>query len=176
MSGVDFEPFTGQLGIAGSSYRLQIGLINEKWAVRLLKSKIIIEIFICKENFIKDETPNQDMIVGWVLRTVIIPNMNSWQIKRTVQNLMKQLEKNKGRRRVIASIKDIKEVELEKVPKSESRKPIIQGWETIPQSSDSVKVKKVVNEVLDKYTCFTCGFQMSYCTKCGTELINDQVR
>ncbi|GAH54384.1 unnamed protein product, partial [marine sediment metagenome] len=38
-----FEPLSSQLGIPGTSYTIQLGLINEKWAIRLLKGKKFID-------------------------------------------------------------------------------------------------------------------------------------
>ena len=62
----------GKLGIAGTSYRLQIGLINGKWSVCLLKGKSIINGLICKDEDIEGDFPNQDKIINWVLRTIVI--------------------------------------------------------------------------------------------------------
>lgn len=86
-----FEPLTSQLGIPGTSYRIQLGLINNKWASRLLKGHIVIDSYIYKdEDIAEGGFPNQDLIVGWVLRTVAIPNINPHQVAKTTQALVKQ--------------------------------------------------------------------------------------
>ena len=38
--------------------------------------------------------PNQNLIVGWVLRTVAIPNINPHLIMKTVQEMTKQVREN----------------------------------------------------------------------------------
>ena len=86
-----FEPLTSQLGIPGTSYRIQLGLINEKWASRLLKGQNVIDSYIYKdEDIAEGGFPNQNLIVGWVLRTVAIPNINPHQVMKTTQALVKQ--------------------------------------------------------------------------------------
>lgn len=88
---------TSQLGIAGTSYDLQIGLINGKWASRLLKRREVIDTDVYRDDDIDEGLPKQDVIVGWVLRTVVIPNINPHQVKKTVQTLLLQAKNNKDR-------------------------------------------------------------------------------
>ncbi|MFX0139950.1 MAG: hypothetical protein ACFFDN_40285 [Candidatus Hodarchaeota archaeon] len=49
MSEIVFKPLTNQLGIAGTNYRLQLGIINAKWAIRLLKGKKGVECSIFRD-------------------------------------------------------------------------------------------------------------------------------
>ncbi len=72
--------------------------------------------------------PNQNIMVGWVLRTVAIPNINPHQIMKTVHALTKQAITNKEEKKVAAPISEAKEVELEKVPESEIKRPAATGW------------------------------------------------
>ena len=128
-----FEPLTSQLGISGTSHRLQLGLINGKWASRILKGKNIIDSNVFKDEDVRkdqegNERPNQNLIVGWVLKTVAIPNINPHQIMKTTQALVNQAVKNKKKQKVKMAVSDSKEVELEKVPDSEIRRPKAQGW------------------------------------------------
>ena len=123
-----FEPLSGQLGIPGTSYRLQLGLINEKWAVRMLKGKNILDSYVFKDEDVEGDFPNQNLIVGWVLRTVAIPNINPHQVMKTTQALVKQAFKKKEDRKIKAPLSETKEVELEKVPESELKRPKVQGW------------------------------------------------
>jgi len=116
------------LGIPGTSYRIQLGLINGKWASRLLKGREIIESYVYKDEDTEGGFPNQNLIVGWVLRTVAIPNINPHQVMKTTQALVKQAIQKKEERKVVAPISETKGVELEKVPESELKRPQVQGW------------------------------------------------
>lgn len=123
-----FIPLTSQLGISGTSYRLQLGLINEKWASRIMKGKDVIDSYVYKETEISGEFPNQNYIVGWVLRTVAIPNINPHQIMKTVQALVKQAVQRRSEKRIVAPVEETRKVELEKVPQSEIKRPQSKGW------------------------------------------------
>ncbi len=124
-----FIPLSSQLGIPGTSYRVQLGLINDKWASRLLKGNDIIDSFIYKDEDVGDQGfPNQNMIVGWVLRTIAIPNINPHQIMKTTQVLVKQAREKKDQQKVVAPISETRDVELEKVPENELKRPKVQGW------------------------------------------------
>jgi len=125
---VDYEPLTGQLGIAGTSYRLQIGLINGKWSIRLLKGKSIIDVFICKDEDIEGDFPNQDKIINWVLRTIVIPNINPHHIRKTVQILLKQAKDNKNKKKIKAPVKEAMEIKLKEAPISKLKEIKTYGW------------------------------------------------
>ena len=90
-----FIPLTGELGISGTSYRIQLGLINEKWASRLLKGRNVIDSYVYKDEDTAGGFPNQNLIVGWVLRTLAIPNINPHQVMRTVQTLARWANKKR---------------------------------------------------------------------------------
>ena len=123
-----FIPLTGELGISGTSYRIQLGLINEKWASRLLKGKGVLDSYVYKDEDTSGGFPNQNLIVGWVLRTVAIPNINPHQVMKTTQALVKQAIKRKEERKAMVPISDAKDVELDKVPEDELKRPKVQGW------------------------------------------------
>ena len=128
MSEKGFEPLSSQLGIAGTSYRIQLGLINDKWASRLLKGNTVIDSYIYKDEDTESGFPNQNLIVGWVIRTVAIPNINPHQIMKTTQALVKQAIEQKDQKKVKAPISETQKVELEKVPESELKRPKPTGW------------------------------------------------
>ena len=123
-----FIPLTSELGVPGTSYRIQLGLINDKWASRLLKGREVIESYVYKDEDVEGGFPNQNLIVGWVLRTVAIPNINPHQVMKTTQALVKQAIKKKEEKRAVAPISETKEIKLEKVPENELRRPQVQGW------------------------------------------------
>lgn len=128
MAEIGFMPLSSQLGVPGTSYRLQLGQINEKWAVRMLKGKNVIDSYVFKDEDVQGDFPNQNIIVGWVLRTVAIPNINPHQIMKTTQALVKQAIKNKEEKKIKAPISETKEVELTSVPEGELKRPQVQGW------------------------------------------------
>lgn len=128
MAEIGFMPLSSQLGVPGTSYRLQLGQINEKWAVRMLKGKDVIDSYVFKDEDVQGDFPNQNLIVGWVLRTVAIPNINPHQIMKTTQALVKQALKNKEEKKIKAPISETKEVELTSVPDGELKRPQVQGW------------------------------------------------
>jgi len=123
-----FEPLSSQLGIAGTSYRIQLGLINGRWASRLLKGNNVIDSYVYKDEDVQGDYPNQNIIVGWVLRTVAIPNINPHQVMKTTQALVKQAVEKKEQKKVMAPISETKGVELEKVPESQLKRPKTTGW------------------------------------------------
>lgn len=107
-----FEPLTDQLGIPGTSYSLQFGKINEKWASCMLKGRDIIDSYVFKDENVEEDFPNQNAIVGWVLRTVAIPNINPQQVMKITQALVKQAIGKIEHRKVVPPISEIKEIEL----------------------------------------------------------------
>ncbi len=148
-----FNPLTSQLGIPGTSYRLQLGLINEKWASRILKGKDIIDSYIYKDEDSQGGFPNQNLVVGWVLRTVAIPNINPHQVMKTTQALVKQAIQNKDKQKFIAPISETKDVELERVPENELKRPRTSGWseDQAPQSISEDSKRKAFQE---RFTSF----------------------
>ncbi len=129
MSEKGFIPLTSQLGISGTSYRLQLGLINDKWASRILKGSEVIDSIVYKDDDIaQDGMPNSNLIVGWCLRTIAIPNINPHQIMKTTQVLVKQAMDNREKQKVVAPVAETKKVELEKVPEGDLKRPKASGW------------------------------------------------
>jgi len=137
-----FEPLTSQLGVPGTSYRLQLGLINEKWAVRLLKGRDIIDSYVFKDEDVEGDFPNQNLVVGWVIRTVAIPNINPHQVMKTTQALVKQAIQKKEQRKFMAPVSETRDIELEKVPERELKRPQVQGW----VKTESMRSKQELEE------------------------------
>ncbi|MEE9379584.1 MAG: zinc ribbon domain-containing protein [Candidatus Lokiarchaeia archaeon] len=94
----------------------------------MLKGRDILDSYVFKDEDVEGGFPNQNLIVGWVLRTVAIPNINPHQVMKTTQALVKQALKKKEEKKLTAPISETKEVELEKVPESELKRPKVQGW------------------------------------------------
>ncbi|MHA2051736.1 MAG: hypothetical protein ACW986_19155 [Promethearchaeota archaeon] len=145
---IGFEPLTIQMGITGTSYGLQIGLINEKWVVRLFKGKETLKTRKFKENELVQGLPDPNIIVSWTLGAIITPNINPVTIKRVVELLLNEAKKNKDKKKVVAPIKEAIEKKLKHVPKSE------------------LKISH-----LKKTSCLSCGHQIKYCPSCGTMFI-----
>ena len=93
-----------------------------------MKGKDVLDSYVYKEMEVEGEYPNQNYIVGWVLRTVAIPNINPHQIMKTTQALVKQAVEKKNEKKVVAPVSEAKKVELEKVPETELKRPQQKGW------------------------------------------------
>jgi len=127
MSEKDFEPLTGQLGISGTSYSVQLGLINGKWAIKLMRGKEVIDCYIFKK-LDKNQLPGSEEIIRWILNAIPL-NINPHHVSKTAQILLKQAEENKNKKKVLAPIKDVRESKekLNEVPKSDIKRPKAQG-------------------------------------------------
>ncbi|MFX1257532.1 MAG: hypothetical protein ACFFAN_06725 [Promethearchaeota archaeon] len=91
-----------------------------------MKGQDVLDSFIYKD--VKGEFPNQNYIVGWVLRTLVLPNINPHQVMKTVQALIKQAVQRKQQPKVVAPVAETKKVQLEKVPQSEIKRAQAKGW------------------------------------------------
>nr|MDO8114390.1 hypothetical protein [Candidatus Sigynarchaeota archaeon] len=86
----NFTPLSSQLGISGTSYRLQVGKVGNSWAARLIKGNDVVASQVINEL-------NGNLIVGFVIKETAIPNLNPYQIMKTVQFLTKEAQANEGR-------------------------------------------------------------------------------
>lgn len=77
--------------IASTSYRIQLGLIKNKWAIRLLKGSGVVACYIFR-NIGSKNLPEGNQIISWILYTVPL-SINPHQIWMTVQVLLKQVRK-----------------------------------------------------------------------------------
>ena len=152
MAEKDFNPLTSQFGIAGTSYNLQMGIINDKWAIRILKEKNVVNCNIFKDIGL-DKLPEGNQIVNWVLNAVAI-SINPRQIWKTVQILLKQAAKNREKKKVIVPIKEAREKELEKTDEKESNierimifidnSNIFKGFQKYNVKADYEKLKNII--------------------------------
>ena len=78
----DFIPMTPQLGVAGSSYQLQLGRVSDYWAIRLVKGRDVLDSKVFKDS--TGDIPNANRLTGWVLSVLVIPNVNTYQIQKTI--------------------------------------------------------------------------------------------
>lgn len=137
----DFQPMSPELGIAGSSYRLQVGRVNNFWAIRLVKGNDVLESHVFKD---ETEMPNGNKLTGWVLSVLTIPNINTYQIQKTVgfirQKAMGAWE-DMQRKKQEAGKGERTEIALEKVPENEIKRPQAQGWvkeEAAPEDANKI--------------------------------------
>ena len=86
----NFIPLSSQLGIAGTSYRLQMGKIGNSWAARLMKGNDEVASTTLSEL-------NGNLVIGFVIRETAIPNLNPYQISKTVEFIFKEAKANEGR-------------------------------------------------------------------------------
>lgn len=126
----DFQPLTPQLGIAGSSYQLQMGKVNNYWAIRLVKGSTVLASKVYKEN--PNEIPLGNHLTGWALSVIAIPNINPYQIQKTIgfirQKAMRAIEDQKNARKT-AGKAESQLVSLDKVPDNvQIKRPQASGW------------------------------------------------
>jgi len=166
MSLEGFIPLSNMLGIPGSSYSLQMGKVNEKWAIRMVKGNEVLESKIFDDT---NECPNANSIVAWVLQVLVIPNLNPYQIAKSVGFIRQEaIRRNEElKKKPTIPVEETKEVKLEQLPEEIKEKREIEkskqvGWvkeeapahvisQTEVKSSDS-KVPKSTEEDLSKGT------------------------
>jgi hypothetical protein len=125
----DFIPLSGQLGIAGSSYMLQIGKVGTFWALRLVKGADVLDSKVFKDK--GAEMPNSNILTGWVLSVLAIPNINTYQIQKTIgfirQQAMRTVDEQQSKKKTQGKAESSK-VTLEKTPESEIKRSKGPGW------------------------------------------------
>lgn len=116
-----FQPLTPALGIAGSSYQIQLGKVNNYWAIRLVRGKG--EVLASKVYNTEQSTdiPLTNHLTGWVLSVLTIPNINTYQIQKTIGALRQNAERNiedQKRAKESAGKAESLDAKLEKIPKN----------------------------------------------------------
>jgi hypothetical protein len=96
MDDKEFEPIGRKIGLAGTPYSIQIGTINGKLAIRLLKGKEPIKDYIFKDEEIKEGYPHPNAIFGWAFGTVSFPDMNPYGVKKTISAILEELSNFKN--------------------------------------------------------------------------------
>ena len=87
-----FNPITPQLGIPGTNYRMQLGLISGLWAVCLIKSLDIVDTRIFTgEDLTEIGYPKIERIVDWILRDWKLSKINPRQVHETSKALVTRL-------------------------------------------------------------------------------------
>ena len=194
MSDQGFIPLSAQLGIPGSSYRVQLGKVNNIWAVRIAKGNDILDskVFHDHQDSEGINPPNANAIVAWILSVLPIPNLNPYQIVKSVgfirQESIRRAEEAKSKPAM--SLKEAKDVKLEKVPESEIRaKPKQVGWvkedkdEISAEKEEEKPQKRVLPTIPGAATaaaeskkaskgvkCTDCGTEIKFCPYCGKPL------
>ena len=127
-----FIALSNQLGIPGSSYRVQIGRVNGVWASRLAKGDEVLASNVFKD-CTEDDPPNANAIVGWVLAVLPIPGINPYQIAKSVGFIRQESIRNyeRSKQKPAVSIKEAKGAKLQEIPeeakaKLASKKQV--GW------------------------------------------------
>jgi len=171
MSEIHFEPLTNQFRIFGTNYSLQLGLINRKWAVQLLKRKEAINCKIFKD-FNEDDFLLSNNIVKWVLSAVPI-QFNSRQVVKIVQYLLRQALENKKKRKLRVPMREFKNQKSTILLDSDLGS--LQSHNVTYESNSSYSIHKTETEgkIIEKYTCPFCGFRIKSCPNCGIRFIED---
>lgn len=119
----EFIPYTTELGIPGSSYRLSMGIVNNKWAVRLTKGDEVLDSNVFQDSDLS-KIPNSDDITRWVLMVLTIPNLNPHQIMKTVGFVRQQAKRNYDEKgKVKITKEEAASVSLEKPPENRITRP-----------------------------------------------------
>ena len=128
----DFQPYTPQLGISGSSYQLQMGQVNGFWAIRLVKGTSVLASKVFNDSPEPEELPLGRYLTGWVLSVLAIPNINTYQIQKVVGFLRSKARDNfdeQQKKRQSAGKSERNDVHLEKVPENvQVKRPQAKGW------------------------------------------------
>ncbi len=128
----EFQPFTPQLGISGSSYQLQMGQVNGLWAIRLVKGTSVLASKIFKDTPNPEELPLGRYLTGWVLSVLAIPNINTYQIQKVVGFIRKKALETYEEHKEIrhdAGKSERHDVKLQKVPENVPiKRPHAAGW------------------------------------------------
>jgi len=115
----NFQPLSPRLGIAGSSYQLELGKVNNFWTIRLVKGPDILASKIYKDVPKPEEIPLGNHLTGWVLSVLAIPNINTYQIQKTIGFLRQKAMRNVEEQKIIkqtAGKEERSSVVLEKIP------------------------------------------------------------
>ncbi|MHA1870877.1 MAG: zinc ribbon domain-containing protein, partial [Promethearchaeota archaeon] len=85
--------------------------------VRLARGNEVLASQVFKDKT-GDNPPNANQIVAWVLQTLPIPNINPYQISKSVGFIRQEaIRRNEeAKKKPVASLKAAKEVQLENVP------------------------------------------------------------
>jgi hypothetical protein len=121
MSAEGFIPLSNQLGIVGSSYGIQLGKINEKWAVRLVKGNEVLDSKVFEET---GDPPNANAIVGWILQVLAIPNISPYQIAKSVGFIRQEAGRRAEelKKKPAVSVQEAKQAKLEQLPEEAQAK------------------------------------------------------
>jgi len=80
-----FVPYSSPMPIPGSSYAAQVGKVNEKWALRLVKGRDVLDTGYFDEL-------NGNQIIAYIIQSLAIPMINPYQISQSVKALITQAE------------------------------------------------------------------------------------
>jgi RNA polymerase subunit RPABC4/transcription elongation factor Spt4 len=82
----NFVPYSSPMPIPGSSYSAQVGKVDEKWALRLVKGRDVLDTGYFSEL-------NGNQIIAFIIQSLAIPMINPYQISQSVKALIKQAER-----------------------------------------------------------------------------------
>lgn len=84
-------PMSSQFGLPGVSYQIQLGTVNGKWTLNLLKGRDII----ASQTYEGSEFPNRNELISWIISSISNPNFDSYHIKKIVETMVDQANKSK---------------------------------------------------------------------------------
>ncbi|MHA1109532.1 MAG: zinc ribbon domain-containing protein [Promethearchaeota archaeon] len=178
----DFIPLSAPLGIPGSSYMVQLGKVGNTWAIRLAKGNDVLDSKVFHNNT-GDDPPNANNLVAWIISALPIPNLNPYQIAKSVGFIRQESIRRHAemKRRPAVPMKDVKEAELTKAP-IEKKPSKSLGW---VKEDNAVVQKKAAHRILPSIpgsgsggpsgpskgtACQSCGTEIRFCPYCGKPL------
>jgi hypothetical protein len=90
-------------------------------AVRLVKGNEVLDSKVFEET---GDPPNANAIVGWILQVIAIPNVNPYQIAKSVGFVRQEAQRRAEdlKKKPAVSLQEAKEVKLEQLPEDAQMK------------------------------------------------------
>ena len=92
----NFVPMSSQFGLPGVSYQIQLGTVNGKWTLNLLKGHDVI----ISQAYKGSEFPNRNELISWIKSFISNPNFNSNHIEKTVERMVDEAINKKSLKKI----------------------------------------------------------------------------
>lgn len=138
-----FIAYCQLFGIARTSYQLRLGRLGGNWTIQLAKDYTIIkqqmfsdpelkgkQMHPLRKNEEDEYFPEIDLLIGWVINSILLPNISEYHIANTVREIVKEAQKNYAEHkkdRSTAGKEERNSVKLEHVDEKEIHRPVSRG-------------------------------------------------
>ena len=165
MTEYKFIAYSPLFGIARTSYQVRLGRLGGKWTIQLAKDFTIIKQQMFSNPALKGKQahplkkeedeyfPESELLIGWVIQSILLPNISEYHISNTVRAIMKDAQQNyaefkKGRK--TAGKEERNSVELDHVDEKDIHRPASLGHVVEEDESHDPKVLLERIDVLEK--------------------------